>query len=736
MELSPGDRRFRDELARWLDANLAFSSDSLEWHRRLVADRWAVPSWPERYGGRACTIAQEILYNRELAARDAPLPRNAIALFNIGPTLLALGTDAQKERYLPPMLSVAEFWCQGFSEPSAGSDLASLETRAEDLGDHWRVTGQKVWTTWADHADKCLALVRTQPSAAKHRGISALIIDMHAAGVEVRPIREITGEAGFNQIFFDEVKVPKTDVVGEVNGGWKVAMQTLLYERIGTMKLGVQLEKRLAGVVALAKALKKDGDPLVRDEVAGRAIEVDLMRLLTERALEALARGEDPGACLPLGKLQWSYLMQDLAELAVRIGGPRALLWRGAHQELPGDWPFECVLSRMTTIGAGTTEVQKNILAYRALGLPREADSPSAPAQSRDVRLDETQSALRGEVRRFLREVCPIPYVRRMFDDPRGTTDEVWRQVSELGLLGVIVPRDLGGLGLGYSELGIVLEEMGRAVHPGPYLSSALAAVATLRAVGGEAAQALLPAIASGERICTLAFDRARAARREGGWRISGTLLVPDGVAAHTILVPAQVDGELGLFVLEARDVAATALPTTDATRKIAEVVLESACAERIGVGDATRALEDATARIAAGLVADAVGAADRALEIATDYAKVRRQFDRPIGAFQAIQHKLADMLRNVELARAGASEALKAADGDDRAALHRAAAAAKAFGGEALYRVTADAIQVFGGIGFTWEHDAHLYYKRTLSMRQSYGLPAEHREIYARLLF
>jgi alkylation response protein AidB-like acyl-CoA dehydrogenase len=734
MELSAEDRAFRDELVRWLDLNV--TRDGVEWHRRLVADRWAVPSWPERFGGRACTVGQEIIYGRELAARDAPIPRNAIALFNIGPTLLVLGTDAQKERYLPPMLTCKEMWCQGFSEPNAGSDLASLETRAVDQGDHWLVAGQKVWTTWADRADKCLALVRTHASAPKHRGISALIIDMHAPGVEVRPIRDITGESEFNQIFFDDVKVPKEDVVGEVNGGWKVAMQTLLYERIGTMKLGVQLEKRLAGVLALAKQLKKDRDPLVRDEIAQRAIEVDLMRFLTERALERLARGDDPGASLPMGKLQWSYLMQDLAELAVRIGGARALLWRGAHQELPGDWPYECVLSRMTTIGAGTTEVQKNILAYRALGLPRDADTPSAPAPSRDVRLDDTQSALRDQVRRFMREVCPMPYVRKMLDDPRGTTDEVWRKISELGLLGVIVPSDLGGLGLGYAELGIVLEEMGRAVHPGPFLASALAAVATLRAVGGDEARALLPAIASGKRICTLSFDRAVAGREKDGWRVSGTLLVPDGGAADMILVPADVDGELGLFVLEARDVVVAAIPTVDQTRKIAEVVLEKAPARRIGNQDIVRALEDATARIAVGLVADALGAADRSLEIATEYAKVRRQFDRPIGSFQAIQHKLADMLRNVELARAGVLEALKAADADDRIAFHRAAAAAKAFGSDALYRVTADAIQVLGGIGFTWEHDAHLYYKRTLSMRLSYGLPEEHREKYARLRF
>jgi acyl-CoA dehydrogenase len=748
LELTPSDLAFRGELCRWLDANLRHANDRQEWHRRLVAGRWAVPSWPERFGGRACSVAQEIVYNREMAARDAPLPRNEIALFNIGPTLMALGTVAQQERYLPPMLSADEIWCQGFSEPAAGSDLASLQTRADDCGDHFRVNGQKVWTTFADEAHRCLALVRTDPRVPKHRGISALIIDMRGPGVVVRPMREITGESGFSEIFLTDVHVPKGDLVGPLHGGWKVAMQTLTYERLGTMKLGVQLEKRLLGVVSLARELGLDGDPLVRQELARLGIEVDLMRLLTERALEAVARGEDGGASLPLGKLQWSYLMQSLAELAINMAGPRALLWRGARHGLKDDWAYHCVYSRMTTIGAGTTEVQKNILAYRFLGLPREADTPPTAGPPRDSPLDETGVALRNTVRRFLREACPMAYVRRMLEDPRGTTDDVWRQVAELGLLGVLIPSSLGGLGLGYVELAIVLEEMGRAVHPGPYVSSALAAVTTLLAVGGEGdpvARELLPLLAGGGKVGALASwdvgPEAQAKRVGDGWRVSGTKLVPDGAGADALLVIAREanersgTGELGVYLVAANATTVTPLQAVDGTRKMAEVVLRGAEARRVGEGDASAALGDAALRIAVGLVADAVGAADRALEIATEYAKVRRQFDRPIGSFQAVQHKLADMLRYTELARTGVSNASRLADGSDPGAFHRAASAAKAFGSDALPRVTGDAIQVMGGIGFTWEHDAHLFYKRTLSMSLSYGGAAEHRRQYARHL-
>lgn len=743
LDLSDADRAFRAELRLWLDRNLQHASDRNEWHRRLVADRWAVPSWPERYGGRACSVAQDILYNREMAARDAPLPKNEIGLFNIGPTLIALGTPQQQERYLPPMLAAEEIWCQGFSEPGAGSDLASLATRAEQRGDVFVVNGQKIWTTFGAEADRCLMLVRTDPARPKHRGLSALIVDMHAPGVEVRPLREITGEANFSEIFLNDVEVPKTDLVAGLNQGWRVAMQTLVYERLGTMKLGVQLERRLEGVALLARELRADADPLVRQELAALAIEVDLMRLLTERALDAVARGEDPGSALPLGKLQWSYLMQSLAELAVRIGGQRALIWRGGKHELAGDWPYHCVYSRMTTIGAGTTEVQKNILAYRALGLPREADVAPTPAESRDPTLDETRAALRSTVRRLLAEACPTWWVRGLLDDARGTTDEVWARFAELGLLGVLVPEEQGGLGLGVADIGVVLEELGRAVHPGPYASCALGAVATLGAVAAPddaEAQALLSSIASGRAIAVLADQevagaaRATAAQVNGAWRVSGALLVPDGAAASALLVTAYHGDELGVFVVASADARVTPLPVVDGTRKLAEVVLQEASARRLGAGDASAALAGVRARVAAGLVADAVGAADRTLDVATEYAKVRRQFDRPIGSFQAVQHKLADMLRAVELARAGSAEALRLADGPDRAAFQRAAAAAKAFASDALVRVGADAIQVLGGVGFTWEHDAHLYYKRLLSMSLACGGAAEHRRAYADL--
>jgi len=748
LDLTAADIAFNDALRTWLDANLSSATDPHEWHRRLVAGRWVVPAWPEKWGGRACTLAQEVIFNQEMGARDAPGPRNAIALYNLGPMLLQAGTPEQQQRYLPKMVTAQEIWCQGFSEPNAGSDLAALETRAEDRGDHWLVNGQKTWNTFGNEADFCLALVRTDPQAPKHKGISALIIDMHAPGVEVRPLREITGDDGFNEIFFSDVAVPKQNLVGPVNAGWKVAMSTLTFERLGTMKLGIQLARRLESVVQLAKDMRRNDEPLIRQSAAALGIQVELMQLLTEHALEAMQRGEDPGATLPLGKLQWSYLMQDLAELALRIQGPLAQLYRGAKHEVPGNWQYHCVYSRMTTIGAGTTQVQKNIMAYRNLGLPREADAPPAPALPRDRPLDEARGGLRDTVRRFVQERCPIAYVRKMLDDRRGTTDEAWRQLVGLGLTGILVPEQCGGLGLGYQEMGVALEELGRGVHPGPFLSSALGAVAAIRAIASRNDQAtLLPGVADGSCVGALALFEpdsgydwrriaTRAAKRGNAWVVTGTKIVPDGAAANLLLVTAQAGTEMGLFAVEARHAAVTPLATVDATRKLAEVCLSDAPAQRLGQGDITAALADVIDRLVVGLVADAVGAADRALELATEYAKVRKQFDRPIGAFQAVQHLRADMLRTAELARSGVYEALRLADGDDRAAFHRAATVAKAFASDALYRVTADAIQVLGGVGFTWEHDAHLYYKRAMSMQHTCGGTPEFQEEYARLLF
>ena len=339
-------------------------------------------------------------------------------------------------------------------------------------------------------------------------------------------------------------------------------------------------------------------------------------------------------------------------------------------------------------------------------------------------------------MRRFLADHAPLTrYVRAQLDDPRGTTDTVWKGLADLGAVGLLVPVEHGGSGMGMVDMGVVLEELGRVVHPGPFLSSAVGATSAV--IGCEDAAGLLSGLAAGSTVATLALLDGTAERRGPAWLVSGAAtFVPDAAGADIILVTASIGDELGLFVVDAdaSGLHVDATPSVDGTRKQAGVTVEDTPARRLG-GDATEAVSAARDRLLTGLAVDGVGAAGAALELAVAYAKERVQFDRPIGSFQAVQHLCADMLQAVELARAGAYYALWACDAAPPEERHRAATMAKAFAGDALARAGASAIQVFGGVGFTWEHDIHLYYKRLLTLQQAYGDSARHLEELARLV-
>jgi alkylation response protein AidB-like acyl-CoA dehydrogenase len=349
-----------------------------------------------------------------------------------------------------------------------------------------------------------------------------------------------------------------------------------------------------------------------------------------------------------------------------------------------------------------------------------------------DFEFSEDQELLRATVHRFLTERAPIAYVRDMLDDERGTTDDVWSGLSALGVTGLLVPEVHGGAGMGMVDMAVVLEELGRAVHPGPFASTAVGAASLVALAGTEDDRAeLLPALASGDTIGTVALSgpsETRADETDGEWRLTGeTTHVPDAAAAAAdsiVATATTADGELGAFLV-ARDTPGLAIestPTVDGTRKFATITLAEAPARRLGTGDATGAVAETVDRLGVAAVVDGVGAASRSLEMAVEYAKERRQFSRPIGSFQAVQHLCADMLRAVELARAGAYYACWAADAADPAERHRAATIAQAFAADELYTVGASLIQVHGGIGFTWEHDAHLYYKRLLTLKELAG--------------
>ncbi len=368
-----------------------------------------------------------------------------------------------------------------------------------------------------------------------------------------------------------------------------------------------------------------------------------------------------------------------------------------------------------------------------------------------DFEFSEDQELLRATVRRYLAERAPLaPFVRSQLDDPRGTGDDVWRGLAGLGVAGLLVPEEHGGAGMGMVDAAVVLEEIGRALYPGPYASSAVGGASLVMLAGSPREHSfLLPGLASGETIGAVALlepgqrydwrTPGTSAKRSGEqYELHGTKVhVADAAAANLLLVTASDDAGLGVYAIDTRDggVAVESTPSVDGTRKEATVRLEGASGWRLGTDDGSAAAAEVVDRLGVAAVVDGVGASSRALELAVEYAKERVQFDRPIGSFQAVQHLCADMLRAVELARAGAYYACWAADAADRRERHRAATMAKAFASDELYRVGANAVQVFGGIGFTWEHDIHLYLKRLMSLQRIGGGSDEHLEALARIV-
>jgi len=357
---SPDEAAFRGHVRAWLADNLP-AEPGRDWSKRMDDAGLAGLTWPVEYGGGGAPYTHQAIAFEEFARRAAPNHVNVIALGMAGPTIMAHGTEEQRRRYLPRMLSADEIWCQGFSEPSAGSDLSAVRTRIEPRGDHFLVNGQKVWSSLAHVADFCILLGRSDPASDRHAGLTYVIVDMRAPGVDVRPLRQITGEAEFNEIFFTDVHVPRENLLGDVGGGWQVAMTTLLHERgtLGFALTGV-LDAQVARLVGLAKERVVD-DPIIRDRVAREWIELQALKLTNYRSLTALMQTGIPGPEASGSKLHWSEQNQRLTKLALEILGG----------EDDAYWSYEQLRSRGNTIEAGTSEILRNIIAERVLGLPR-----------------------------------------------------------------------------------------------------------------------------------------------------------------------------------------------------------------------------------------------------------------------------------------------------------------------------------------------------------------------------
>ena len=384
---SSDEERFRAELRAWLSAHppgaepsepKAWVAFAKAWQRELAEAGWCGVAWPKAYGGRGATLIQQIIFQEELARARAPQFIGLAGLTMGGPVLIAHGTEEQKQRHLRPILAADEIWCQGFSEPNAGSDLAAIKTKAVLDGDSFVVTGQKVWTSWARYADVCMCLVRTDTEAPKHKGITFLLVDMKSPGVTVRPLTQINGDADFNEVFFEDVRVPRKNVVGELNKGWDIAITCLMHER-QTLTFSRQLQSKVALTEMLdtARRHRRNGapataDPLVRQALSRTYIESEAMRFLAYRNLTKVLRGGVPGPEGSIEKLFWSEMYQRQLDAACEMIGAHGLLLRGsAHAIDDGRWPHLLLYSKGRTIAAGTSEVQRNIIAERVLGLPR-----------------------------------------------------------------------------------------------------------------------------------------------------------------------------------------------------------------------------------------------------------------------------------------------------------------------------------------------------------------------------
>lgn len=385
--LTPEEERFRNEVKGWLTKSLppgwpeepSFATREereeflKEWQARLYTAGLSGIAWPKEYGGRGASLMEQIIFNEEMARVKAPPMINIIGLHMAGPTLMVHGTEEQKRRYLPKILSGEEIWCQGFSEPNAGSDLAALTTAAARDGDDFVVNGQKVWTSWAHLARWCLLLARTDPSLPKHKGLSMLMVDMHSPGVEVRPLVQMTGEVEFHEVFFESVRVPRENLLGGLNNGWTVAITTLMYER-GTTWRAIWVPVLLEEFLALARSTKNAfADPVLRQKIAQVYIEVQAMRYTFYRNLTKLLRGEVPGPEGSIVKLHASEVQQRLTDLAVELEGLHALASQGSPFAPRGAfWQREFLWAPGSTIAAGTSEIQRNILSERILSLPKD----------------------------------------------------------------------------------------------------------------------------------------------------------------------------------------------------------------------------------------------------------------------------------------------------------------------------------------------------------------------------
>jgi alkylation response protein AidB-like acyl-CoA dehydrogenase len=404
LNYSAEDQAFRQEVREWLRANLPprtpeTPADQRAWHRKLYDAGFVAMNWPKAYGGWERRPMEQAIVGEEMARHNAPPPINYMGINVCGLAILHHGTEEQKQRYLKPLLMADDLWCQLYSEPNAGSDLASLQCRADVDGDTFRVNGQKIWTSAATSADYGLLLARTDREAPKHHGISCLIVDMHAPGVDVRPLTQISGSQEFSEVFFSDVVVPADNLVGEMNAGWMVGQTPLAYERGGDMlPIVTRLQQQFDRLIQASSVARRDGRrgidaPLTRQRLAELYTRIEVLRYAALRNLSRMEKGQMPGPDASILKLHYTECDKYVQELMLDVLGPYGQQLEGAPPEfqldlmgeeaLSGTWAYYFVWARAGTIYAGSSEIQKNIIGERVLGLPKEIRADRVLAQQK-----------------------------------------------------------------------------------------------------------------------------------------------------------------------------------------------------------------------------------------------------------------------------------------------------------------------------------------------------------------
>ncbi len=746
---------FEVELAAWLDEPGAPDfGDSVAWSKRLAEQGLLAPAWAPEHGGLG--LDRDHVKVLEAALRVRGIRRGVNGgLEMLAPVLLESATPEQLERFLPPIARAEVMWAQGYSEPQAGSDLANVQMRCEARGDHYLVNGQKIWTSGADESDWIFCLVRTDPNASKHDGISFLLVDLESPGIQVSPIVLISGRSPFCEVFFSDVQVPKENLVGGEGGGWPIAKRLLQFERSMLGSGGLSALTGSGGRKSLADVAREqigvDAEGALRDAALRERVARQLVSERANRLTGARARGVDAARVSSILKLASSEASQQRYSLMMDLLGTQGLGWRnegddGFEAKIPKQW----LRSRANTIEGGTSEVQLNIIAKRVLGM--EGGAAGSPDQS--LASDEDQSMIREGALQMLKELQPLAELRalRDGDDASGVSPALWEEMSGLGWPGLLAPEAVGGAGLGLREAGVIHEALGRHVVPTPLFSSGVLAASALALVDGWQAFPKAASLATGDARVALALEEstrfeptaiaAVARRTDEGFELEGCKrTVLDGAAADHLLIVARIDGEegrVGLFCLSpvAAGVALKNARWIDG-RRVAELTLDAVRVE----GDALLGepiacdafIEPLVDRAAAVLAAELAGVAAEALAMTVEYLKTREQFDQRLASFQALQHRCARMFADVERTISVVQAALGALDeGADDASL--LASAAKAMASETARHVTEEALQLYGGLGMTEEQDIGLYFKRARASGVLFGDATDHYRRVARL--